>query len=122
MARKDALRLPLTKLFASAGLQTLRSDPVPQGQIWCLESIAWEIDTVLSGGNTRCRLYVDGHGEKIDLEEQKTPAADNLYTYADVQYLYAGERLALDLDQAQASTTARMKAVGYIEYPPSKEA
>lgn len=116
MARKDALRLRPKSKFTSAGLQTLYSDRVEQGQIWCLEQIAWEIDTVLSGGNTRCRLHIEGHGYKHVLAEQKTPAANELYTYSKKPYLYPGESLALDLDQGQANTTAEINATGYIEY------
>lgn len=116
MARKDALRLNLTDKFASAGLATLLSKPVEVGQIWCLEQIAWEIDTALSGGNTRGRLYIGGHGYKHDLAEQDAPVINRLYTYSRKPYLHYGERLALDLDQAQADTIAKLKATGYIEF------
>lgn len=115
MARKDALRLRAVDTFASAGLKTLYTDFVEREMIYCLEQITWEIDTVLSGGNDRVRLWIAGHGYKIPLEQQSTPTADKLYTYSEKAYLYPGERLALDLDEAQADTIAEMHGVGYWE-------
>jgi len=115
MARKDALRLRAKKKFTSAALQTLYSDVVKPGMIYCLEQIAWEIDTVLSGGNERARLYIAGHGYNHNLAQSTSPSADKLYTYTKKPYLYPGERLALDLDEAQADTTAELHATGYWE-------
>lgn len=116
MPKKDGLRLHPEKLFTSAGLQTLYTGKVPRNVIWCLESIAWEISLATSGGNTRCRLYVDrGAGEKHYLDEQLTPVADWLYTRNEGDFLYEGERLALEIDQAQADTTALMDVCGYRE-------
>lgn len=115
MARKDALRLRAKELFASAALQTLYSERVEPGEMWCIDHTAWEIDKATSGGNTRCRLYIDGHGYKHNIAEQDAPAANTLYTWSKNEYLYPGERLALDIDQGQASTTAEMCLTGYRE-------
>ena len=110
------LRISLDQLFPSAALQTLRSASVPERERWRVESVAWEINKVTSGGNTRARLYIDrGAGDKHYLSEQLVPAADWLYTYADPQWLYPGERLSLEIDQGQASTRARLSASGYRE-------
>jgi len=113
MAIKNALRLRARQLFASAALQTLYSDYVEQGKIYCVQQVAWEIDLATSGGNTRVRLYIDGHGYKHLIEEQDAPTASELYTYNDPIWLIPGERLAIDIDQAQASTTAEMCLTGY---------
>ena len=115
MAKKNAKRLRLKRVTTSAALYTLASDAVPASQFWCLEKIAWEIDKVTSGGNTRCRLYIDTAAYKDILEEQQSPAANNLYTYAEKTYLYPGERLALDVDQAQNTTIVELTARGYYE-------
>lgn len=113
MATKSALRLRSKKKFASSGLQTLYSDPVEHDKIYCFQQIAWEIDLATSGGNTRVRLYIDGHGYKHDLEEQDAPTANELYTYDTPVWLIPGEKLAIDIDQAQADTTAQMEMLGY---------
>ena len=113
MAIKNALRLRARKKFASAALQTLLSEYVEQGKIYCIQQVAWEIDLATSGGNTRVRLYIDGHGYKHNIEEQDAPTADELYTYNDPLWLIPGERLAIDIDQAQANTTAEMCLTGY---------
>lgn len=113
MAIKNALRLRSRKKWTSAALQTLYSDLVEPGKIYCIQQVAWEIDLATSGGNTRVRLYIEGHGYKHNIEEQDAPTANELYTYTDPIWLIPGERLAIDLDQAQANTTAEMCLTGY---------
>jgi len=113
MAIKNALRLRAKKVFAAAGLQTLLSEYVESGKIYCVQQVAWEINLATSGGNTRCRLYIEGHGYKHYLAEQDAPTADKLYWYKEPVWLVPRERLALDIDQAQASTTAEMNMTGY---------
>ncbi len=113
MPGKEGIRLRAKELFASAALRTLRSDPVPKGLIWVVQHVAWEIDKVTSGGNTRARLFIAGPGYRHYLEEQQSPAADNLYTWNEKVWLYYAERLAIEIDQGQASTTAEMHLTGY---------
>jgi len=115
MARKDSLRLRYVETIASAGLYSLRSEPVETGYLYCIEHTAWEISLATSGGNTRCRLYIEGHGYKHYLAEQVNPVANRLYTWSKNEFLHQGERLVLDIDQAQATTVAQMLLLGYRE-------
>ena len=110
---KNALRENPTKKFSSAELQTLYSKRVTHDRIHCFQQVAWEIDKTTSGGNTRVRLFIDGHGYNHYLEEQDNPSADTLYTYNEKVWLIPGERLAIEIDQGQASTTAEMHLTGY---------
>ncbi len=113
MAIKSALRLRAKQVFSAAQLQTLYSEVAESGKIFCIQQTTWEINKTTSGGNTRCRLYIDGHGYKIPLAEQDAPAANVLYEYPEKVWLVPGERLALDIDQAQATTLAEMHNIGY---------
>jgi hypothetical protein len=113
MAGKNALRLHQAKTFASAGLVTLETEPTPDNMTYCLQRAAWEISKATSGGNTRARLYISGHGYKHYLAEQDAPAADALYKDVDPVWLVPGESLALDIDEAQAGTVAKLDATGY---------
>lgn len=113
MARKNALRLHLAKTFAAAGLVTLETDPTPDNMTYCLQRVAWEISQATSGGNTRARTYIKGHGYKHFLADQDAPVANTLYWDADPVWLVPGESLALDIDEAQASTLAKLDATGY---------
>lgn len=113
MAIKNALRLRSKQLFVDAKLQTLYSEYVEPGKIYCIQQTAWEIDKATVNGNTRVRLYIDGHGYKHNIEEQDAPAADTLYTYPDPIWLVPRERLAIDIDQADTNTTAQMLLTGY---------
>lgn len=115
MARKDSLRLRYVKTISDAGLYSLKSERVEAGYLYCIEHTAWEISLATSGGNTRCRLYIDGHGYKHYIAEQDAPAADTLYTWSKNEYLHQGERLVLDIDEAQADTVAQMLLLGYRE-------
>lgn len=113
MAAKNGLRDRITETIASAGLAVVKGKPVPAGRIYCYQRIAWEIDKATSGGNTRCRLLVDGHGYNHYLSEQDGPTAAVLYWDADPIWLHPGERLGLEVDQAQASTVVQIYATGY---------
>lgn len=110
---KNALRERAKKKFSSAELQTLYSRRVAQDKIHCIQQIAWEIDKTTSGGNTRVRLFIAGHGYNHYLEEQDGPTASQLYTYTEPVWLIPGERLAIEIDQGQADTTAEMHLTGY---------
>jgi len=113
MAIKNALRLRAKDVFSGAALKTLYSEYVEQGKIYCIQHVAWEINLATSGGNTRVRLFIAGHGYNHYLEEQQSPAADNLYTWNEKVWLIPGERLAIEIDQAQDATTAEMHMTGY---------
>ncbi|GAI46494.1 unnamed protein product [marine sediment metagenome] len=113
MAIKNALRLRARKAFVAAALQTLLSEFVESGKIYCIQQAAWEIDTATALGNTRCRLYIEGHGYKHYLAEQDDPTAGKLYWYKEPVWLVPRERLALEIDHAAVNTTAEMHMTGY---------
>ena len=112
-AIKSALTRSYVGVFASAGLQTLYSDIVPPDQIWCVQRLAFEGNLATSGGNTRARYYADRSGVRQPLAEQDAPVADTLYWDADPFWLCPGDKLALEWDQGQASTTLKMHLRGY---------
>ena len=113
MAKKYALRLREKKTFASAGLATVYSDIVPLDQLWCIQLLSVEEDKTTLLGNTRCRVYIEGHGYEHWLAEQDGPAAATLYWRAEPFWVIPGERIAVDWDNAQAATTVEMQAMGY---------
>ena len=113
MALKRALDLPYVGKFSSAGLASLRSDIVPPDELWCIQHFSFEGDLATSGGNTRARYYADRDGVKTPLGEQDAPSADTLYWDRDIFWLYPGDKLLLEWDQAQAATTLKMWLRGY---------
>lgn len=113
MASKNAYRERAGTTTGSAGVQTVESTRVDVGYRRRLQSIAWEVNKAMSGGNTRCRLYIKGHGYKHYLDTQLVPVANWLYTRNENDYLYAGESLVLELDQGQATTIVTLDLTGY---------
>ncbi len=113
MAKKYALRIRKKKTFASAGLATVYSDIVPPDQLWCIQLLSVEGSSVTSGGNTRCRAYIDGHGYKHWLAEQDGPSAATLYWRAEPFWMVPGERLVVEWDEAQAGAVIEVQAMGY---------
>lgn len=113
MAIKRALRLPYTKIISSAGLDAIKSDPVPADEIWCIQRATWETDKATSGGNARSRRYIEGRGYNHNLNEQDAPAASTLYIDVWPVWLIPRERYVIEIDQAQASTTVKMWLTGY---------
>jgi len=65
MARKDALRLHVEDIIGFAGLAQLKTRRVEEGQIWCFEHTAWEIELSLSG-----EAWFDNHKSFAHLAEQ----------------------------------------------------
>jgi len=113
MARKSALRERVTDLIASAGLGTVRSQPVEHDKLYCWQQIVWQTDKVLADGNGRARLYIEGSGYKHFLCEWAPVAASRLYPYNEDVWLTPGERIALDLDHNQATTKVEINMTGY---------
>ena len=113
MAIKNALRLRVTGKQTSQGLFTLYTDKVESGKAYCFQDIVFSIDKVLEDGNSRARLYIEGHGYKHYLDEYSPILENGIYSYDRPLWLYEGERLALELDEVQANTTALMHIIGY---------
>ena len=113
MAKKYALRLREKKAFASAGLATVYSSIVPPDQLWCIQLLSVEGNLTTSGGNTRCRVHINGHGYKHYIAEQDAPALSTLYWRAESFWMIPGERIAAEWDEAQAATTVELLAMGY---------
>lgn len=113
MGIRYPLRLRYKKKFTSAGLASLYSDTVEPGQSWCIQLLSVEGDVITSGGNTRCRVYIDGHGYKHYVAEQDSPSADTLYWRAEPFWMMRGETLVAEWDQAQVNTTLEMQLMGY---------
>lgn len=115
MATKRAIRWANQATNAAAGLVYLYSDRVRERELVCVQRLSVEINKAVSGGNTRLRIYIDRDGFRLPIYEDVTGAADTLYTITDAFWLTPGERLTLEIDQAQASTIAKMTAIGYFQ-------
>lgn len=113
MAKKEPLRDRTKEKISSAGEYRLKLERVEADKIHCYQRISWEISKATSGGNTRCRLVIEGRGYDLPLSEQDAPAADTLYWYKENTWLYPGERITLIIDQAQADTDAEINGIGY---------
>lgn len=111
--KKEPLRDRASEKISSAGEYRVKLGPVESDKINCYQRVSWEISQATSGGNTRCRLVIEGHGYDLPLSEQDAPAANTLYWYKESTWLYPGERLTLIIDQAQADTDAEINAIGY---------
>lgn len=107
------IRDHIEKTFKDVKVQNLRSPATPAGWIQKLQSISWEVNKALGGGNTKVRLYVERQGSKHPLEEQSIPIADELNVYNDPIDLFPGDNLLLELDQTAAATHVKLYWAGY---------
>jgi hypothetical protein len=115
MAIKRAIRWIVEATISSAGLGTLYTERVREKELVCVQRLSCEINKAVSGGNTRIRIYIDRDGVRFPIYEDVTAAADTLFSIMDAFWLIPGERIALEVDQAQASTIARLWAIGYFQ-------
>ena len=114
MAIKRAIRWANQATNSEAGLAYLYSEWARERELVCIQRLAWEINKATSGGNTRVRVYIDRAGVRWPIDEQAGPTASALYTLVDPFWLVPGERICLEIDEAQASTLAKMWAMGYF--------
>jgi len=111
--KKQPFRDRAREKVSSAGEYRLKFERVESGHIKCYQRTTWEIDTATSGGNTRCRLLIEGQGYDLPLAEQDGPTAGALYWVEEELWLLPGEKLVLLVDQAQADCYAEMYGIGY---------
>jgi len=114
MAIKRAIRWANQATNEGAGLAYLYSVRVWEGVLVCIQELEWEINKATAGGNTRVRVYIDRDGARWPIAEQDGPTASALYTLVDPFWLVPGERICIEIDEAQASTLAQMWATGYF--------
>ena len=114
MAIKRAIRWANRATNTGAGLAYLYSERVREGELVCVQRLAWEIDKATSGGNTRVRIYIDRDGARWVIAEEDWPIADTIYTVVAPFWLVPGERICIEIDEAQASTQAQLWATGYF--------
>jgi len=114
LAKKQPLRIHEVTTIASAGLGTIRTVRVPEGQLWYVQRVAFEGSSATSGGNTRARAYIGGHGPCFYIFEQDAPTAAALYWEDDPLWLWPGEWIAMEWDAAQASAVLNLYVYGFL--------
>ena len=113
MVKKNTLRERAITTVNSGAVGRLKLPQIHSGKIYCYQRISWEISLATALGNTRCRLVIEGHGYDLAVAQETTPTATVLYWIHDPVWLYAGETLALLIDQPQDGTVAEMHGIGY---------
>lgn len=115
MPHKKQLRITAHEVISGAGVQRFNTPQVRDGQVWGVQRFTWETNKATSGGNTRARVYIERSGIFFPIAEQDAPAADTLYSIVDPFYMVEGERLVVELDQGQATTTVESHIIGFEE-------
>ena len=111
MARKDALRIREEVAVAATGTGTIRTEPVPAGEIWCVQSLAYRNVTGTRGAAT---FIVDRDGVQHVLRYEGTVTQSAWYNYAEQQYLYPGERVQVEQATCTAADKLHLHIMGYI--------
>jgi hypothetical protein len=73
---------------AAAGSNDVRSDPVPAGELWCVQHLTLENETT---DFTSARVIKGGRGDEFLLEEQLDPEGGQLYWMTDNVYYTEGQ-------------------------------
>jgi len=121
MPQKLALRIRHSLKATGGTYDYVKSDVVPQGEIWCLQGLAYENET---GARGTFRRYIEGHGYDHFLAEFQSPGAAELVTTADILYLLPGERMTIRQASCSASDVLALYAHGYkvlSEFLPDEE-
>jgi hypothetical protein len=88
----------------------VKSEPVPPGEIWCLQGIAYENET---GARGTFRRYIEGHGYNHYVAEHTSPGAGELVFTNQIIYLIPGERLVISQESCKTNDILALYAHGY---------
>ena len=110
MAEKMPLEIDVTAKAAGGTYDYVKSEAVPQGEIWCLQNVAYENET---GARGTFRRGVERAGFYKWYWEYESPAADELVFSEAVSFLYPGESLAVRQASATANDILHLYARGY---------
>lgn len=119
----DKIPLRIRERIAAIGgsYDYVKTDPVPDGEIWIITSLAYENET---GARGTFRRYIEGHGYNHYIAEKQSPAAAELIFTNDVLHLLPGERLTIRQASCTASDILSLYAMGYkifSKYLPNEE-
>jgi hypothetical protein len=104
------IRFDVTAKAANGTLDYVQTDRVPQGEIWCLQGIAYENET---GARGTFRRGVERNGQYVWYAEHSTPGAGELVFTDKILYLIPGERLVLRQATCTANDILHLYAHGY---------
>ncbi len=110
MAEKMPTRIRVTKTAPGTVDVEVKTEPVPPGEIWCLQGQAYENEGV---GTGKFRRYIEGHGYNHYLGEQTTVVAKAVYSTDDILFLTPGERLVLICTAPTAADVIALYIHGY---------
>ena len=113
MGMRYALRIRARAKATGETYDYVKSDPVPRGEVWHINSHSFENE---SGARGIARAYIDTAGYKHWLWEQTSPTAATLYHSVDDIILSEGERLSVRQATCTDGDMLQLLGQGYIEY------
>lgn len=110
MAEKMPLRIRESAIAAGGTYDYVKSEIVPPGELWCLQTIAYENET---GARGTFRRYIEGHGYNHYIAELQGPGSAELITWEGEVWLTPGERLTVRQTTVTAADVLSLYATGY---------
>jgi hypothetical protein len=109
-AKKYPLRINVRKLAVDTTSEIIESDPVPSGELWCIQGHSYENETGTRGD---ARGYIEKIGGDIPIWDQAVPTLATLYWTDDVVFIREGERLSVRQATCTADDVMRLRGHGY---------
>jgi hypothetical protein len=109
----EKLSLRIEKHIKASGstYDYVETDRVPQGQIWVLETIAYENET---GARGTFRRYIERSGTVIFVSELQGPGAAELIYTDNKMHLAEGEKLVIRQASCTANDVLSLYITGYV--------
>lgn len=99
------------EVYAAGTYAYVKTEIVPNGQVWRVSNVAYVNET---GARGTFRRYIEGHGEEIFLAELQGPGSNELI-FSDVPfYMVPGERLMIRQASCSASDVLKLYVIGEI--------
>lgn len=110
MAKRIPLRIDKVAVALGGTYDYVKSDQVPENEVWCLQGISYENETGARGTFRRGRQKSGAYSWDA---EHEAPAADELIFTDKILYLVEGEMLVIRQASATAADVIKLTAHGY---------
>jgi hypothetical protein len=112
MRKTNQLRIRKTfKCAGSLALEYVKTDQVPNGEMWCIQHVAYENQT---GARGTFRRYIDRGDYKHYLGEHASPGAAELITWDGELWLMPGDLMTVQQASPSQSDILALYCTGYV--------
>lgn len=110
MQKRFPFREIVTTIASNGTLDYLKGKQVPNGEVWVIETVAYENET---GARGKFRRYIERGSEKLYIAELQGPGTDELIFSDKPMTLLPDERLVVQQASCTTADVLKLYITGY---------